>query len=1217
MSDFRVVKLLDPIQTAVVTGGLVPKGAYDSSTDYAVGDSVDYNGSSYVMYNNAPAGTLPTNTTYWQVLADKGDTGATGATGATGPQGPQGDKGDIGATGPTGPTGPQGPQGDKGDIGATGPTGPTGPAGADGADGQGVAIGGTTGQVLAKKSAADYDTEWIDESVTSVNSKTGAVTLTTGDISEDTDKNYVTDTEKTVIGNTSGTNTGDEVAATTTTSGISELSTNTEANTGTATNRVVTPANLGSWTGNSTILDRANHTGTQAASTISDFDTEVSNNADVAANTAKVSADGSIKTHSDVYSSMSPTDGQVLTYDTTNGWQAEDAASGTGDMTKAVYDTNDNGKVDTSDEVIAHEADTANPHSVTKTQVGLSSVPNLDTTSAVANEHTHSNKATLDAIEEALTTALKGNYDTAYTHSQVTTGNPHNVTKSDVGLGNVDNTADADKPVSTAQQTALDLKEDKANKGVANGYAELDASGTVPTAQLPSFVDDVLEYNTLGDFSATGETGKIYVAKDTNLTYRWSGSAYVEISASLALGETSSTAYRGDRGKTAYDHSQLTTGNPHNVTLSDVGGTTDHTALSNIGTNTHTQIDTHIASTSNPHSTSVDNLSNATVTTPADNNVLAYDATSTKWINQTPAEAGLATSSDLTSHTSNTSNPHSVTASQVGIDTLDDIADGTTYVKSENNYTDTEKTKLSGIETGADVTDTANVTAAGALMDSEVDADIKTLALPANTTISAFGASLVDNADAATARTTLGVAIGSDVQAYDADLDTWATKTAPSGTVVGTTDTQTLTNKTLSSASNTVDATKLQTKDIDTIAPTDGQALVYDSTTGKWKPGTAGTSSPLTTKGDLYTFNIDNARLPVGTNDQKLVADSTAATGLKWADDFGSNSFTYNEIPTGTVDGSNTSFTLADTPISGSLLLFRDGQLLKGGGDDYSLSGTTITMTTAPSTGSVLLATYQVASTASGNADTLDGSHLSALTLNTATDVSGNSWVLDEDTMTSNSATKVPTQQSIVSFVGAGWILANETWTYASSTTFTISGDKTSKYQKGDKIRLKQGGSYKYFYIIGVSYSSPNTTVTITGGSDYSLANSAITDNDYSRFTVPFGFPGFFNYSPTVTAVSGSLTTVTSSGMFSISGRSVNFNIYISVSDAGSGSDSIDFTLPITASSSNQFGVGGLNLTYGVALAGRQLNTTTVRFRRYDNAFPGVCSTGFNGYYAY
>lgn len=80
--------------------------------------------------------------------------------------------------------------------------------------------------------------------------------------------------------------------------------------------------------------------------------------------------------------------------------------------------------------------------------------------------------------------------------------------------------------------------------------------GKVPASQLPSFVDDVLEFDTLTNFPETGESGKIYVAQDTNKTYRWSGSTYVEISESLALGETASTAYRGDYGKVAYEHSQ-------------------------------------------------------------------------------------------------------------------------------------------------------------------------------------------------------------------------------------------------------------------------------------------------------------------------------------------------------------------------------------------------------------------------------------------------------------------------------------------------------------------------------------------------------------------------------------------------------------------------------------------------------------------------------------
>lgn len=100
----------------------------------------------------------------------------------------------------------------------------------------------------------------------------------------------------------------------------------------------------------------------------------------------------------------------------------------------------------------------------------------------------------------------------------------------------------------------LGLKVDSSAIGTNGGIAELDSTGKVPSSQLPSFVDDVLEYDSLSKFPATGEAGKIYVAKDTNKTYRWSGSAYVEISPSLALGETSSTAYRGDRGKTAYTH---------------------------------------------------------------------------------------------------------------------------------------------------------------------------------------------------------------------------------------------------------------------------------------------------------------------------------------------------------------------------------------------------------------------------------------------------------------------------------------------------------------------------------------------------------------------------------------------------------------------------------------------------------------------------------------
>ena len=222
--------------------------------------------------------------------------------------------------------------------------------------------------------------------------------------------------------------------------------------------------------------------------------------------------------------------------------------------------------------VYAHPGSGTNPHGTTKSDVGLGNVPNVSTNDQTP---TYTAATTLAALSsgEKLSAAfgkLAKAVSDLISHLS-NKSNPHGVTKSQVGLGNVTNTADADKPVSTAQQAALNKKMDLSLKGAAGGVAELDADGKVPAAQLPSYVDDVLEYNALAEFPETGETGKIYVAKDNNKTYRWSGTAYVEISASLALGETASTAYRGDRGKIAYDHSQVTSGNPHGTTKSHVG----------------------------------------------------------------------------------------------------------------------------------------------------------------------------------------------------------------------------------------------------------------------------------------------------------------------------------------------------------------------------------------------------------------------------------------------------------------------------------------------------------------------------------------------------------------------------------------------------------------------------------------------------------------------
>ena len=110
-------------------------------------------------------------------------------------------------------------------------------------------------------------------------------------------------------------------------------------------------------------------------------------------------------------------------------------------------------------------------------------------------------------------------------------------TKADIGLGNVTN----------------DAQVKRTEMGVANGVATLDNIGKVPSSQLPSYVDDVIEVSNIASAPTTGETGKIYIDLSNNKTYRWSGSAYAVISETLALGETSSTAYAEDKGKANAD----------------------------------------------------------------------------------------------------------------------------------------------------------------------------------------------------------------------------------------------------------------------------------------------------------------------------------------------------------------------------------------------------------------------------------------------------------------------------------------------------------------------------------------------------------------------------------------------------------------------------------------------------------------------------------------
>jgi hypothetical protein len=155
-------------------------------------------------------------------------------------------------------------------------------------------------------------------------------------------------------------------------------------------------------------------------------------------------------------------------------------------------------------------------------------------------------------------------------------------------------------------------------------------------------------------------------------------------------------------------------------------------------------------------------LQDVTITTPSTGQVLSWNGAA--WVNTAAGNGDMLAA---------TYDPTTIAASAFD---MDNMVAGTT----NKLFTATDKTHLDSIETNADVTDTANVTAAGALMDSEVDADIKTLSLPANTTISTFGASLVDDADAAAARDTLAVGTTQGVGAT-----TYNIQAADEGTLAG------------------------------------------------------------------------------------------------------------------------------------------------------------------------------------------------------------------------------------------------------------------------------------------------------------------------------------------------------------------------------------------------------------------------------------------------
>lgn len=202
------------------------------------------------------------------------------------------------------------------------------------------------------------------------------------------------------------------------------------------------------------------------------------------------------------------------------------------------------------------------------------------------------------------------------------------------------------------------------SKGAPNGLASLNESGIIPSAQLPSYVDDVIEVDTFSNLPGTGESGKIYIVQDTNLTYRWSGTGYVEISKSLALGETSSTAYPGDKGKATTDKlnripDKLITDTVNvnqSTTEAVLNFTTYRQEAQQVGRNTLTITSATISQAglmSSSDKTKLDGLKDqAGITSDID-----------------------AVQTNLETHINNKSNPHEVTKDQVGLSEVDNTSD--------------------------------------------------------------------------------------------------------------------------------------------------------------------------------------------------------------------------------------------------------------------------------------------------------------------------------------------------------------------------------------------------------------------------------------------------------------------------------------------------------------------------------------------------------------
>lgn len=349
---------------------------------------------------------------------------------------------------------------------------------------------------------------------------------------------------------------------------------------------------------------------------------------------------------------------------------------------------------------------------------------------------------------------------------------------------------------------------------------------------------------------------------------------------------------------------------------------------------------------------------------------------------------------------------------------------------------------------------------------------------------------------------------------------------------------------------------------------------------------------------------------------------------------FGATEHIVNEVPSGVMDGANDTYYTEYEYSPTTLAVYLNGQRLKESGEDYTEITQGFTMTVPPESTDILLVDYLRTVSEAGNADTVDGYHASSFS---QTDhnhdvryirISGDSLIPEREDPTSllvagywQMYIKVDglylrddTGVIIGPMVSVhGWHPVDETWTRTGDHSFTISGDFTTVYRKGTKIRYKDGGSYEYGVVGAVSHAAGTTTVTLITNTDFAMAATTITDRYVSYIETPESWPDWFGYTPSYSA-GGSMTytsvTTSIAKWRSMGANTIFVKVRASGTTGGTASNTISASVPVDALDAASFPTAFGQVNDGGPIAARiALRNSTpdlVDAVRYDNANFGL-----------